>query len=196
MSKKFVKIFFFLIFLIFVAITYFKISDNDRGQKVIIEQLLIEKIEEIEENYDNSSIIENVNYTSKDSKGNEYNVKSLKGEIDYSDPDTIYLTNVEALIKLTNSNNIKIRSDFGKYNTANFDTIFSKNVIIKYLDNTITGDYLDFSIGRNTMIISRNVIYKNSNNILMSDVIEIDIETKDTKIFMYEKKKKVNIKNK
>jgi hypothetical protein len=46
------------------------------------------------------------------------------------------------------------------------------------------------------MIISRNVIYKNSNNILMSDVIEIDIETKDTKIFMYEKKKKVNIKNK
>ena len=193
MSKKFVKIFFFLIFLIIVVIIYFKISDSNRGKKVKIEQPLIEKIEE---NYDNSNIIENVNYKSKDSKGNEYHVKSIKGEIDYSDPDTIYLTNVEALIKLTNSNNIKITSDFGKYNTVNFDTIFSKNVIIKYLDNTITGDYLDFSIGRNTMIISRNVIYKNSNNILMSDVVEIDIETKDTKIFMYEKKKKVNIKNK
>ena len=165
MSKKFVKIFFFLMFLIFVVITYFKISDNNRGQKVKIKQPLIEKIEE---NYDNSNIIENVNYTSKDSKGNEYHVKSIKGEIDYSDPDTIYLTNVEALITLTNSNNIKLTSDFGKYNTVNFDTIFSKNVIIKYLDNTITGDYLDFSIGRNTMIISRNVIYKNSNNIFGS----------------------------
>ena len=193
MSKKFVKNFFFLIFLILVTIIYFQIFYKDKDQKIKIDQSLIEKIEE---NYSNSNIIENVNYTSKDSKGNEYNVKSLKGEIDYSDPDTIYLTNVEALIKLTNSNNIKIRSDFGKYNTANFDTIFSKNVIIKYLDNTITGDYLDFSFKRNTMIISRNVIYTNSENILKSDVMEVDIVTKDTKIFMYEKKKKVNIKNK
>jgi len=193
MSKKFVKIFFFLIFLILVTIICFQIFNKDKDQKIEIDQPIIEKIEE---NYSNSNIIENVNYTSKDSKGNEYNVKSLKGEIDYSDPDTIYLTNVEALIKLTNSNNIKIRSDFGKYNTTNFDTIFSKNVIIKYLDNTITGDYLDFSFKRNTMIISRNVIYTNSDNILKSDVVEIDIATKDTKIFMYEKKKKVNIKNK
>ena len=193
MSKKFVKNFFFLIFLILVTIIYFQIFYKDKDQKIKIDQSIIE---EIEENYSNSNIIENVNYASKDSRGNEYNVKSLKGEIDYSDPDTIYLTNVEALIKLTNSNNIKIRSDFGKYNTANFDTIFSKNVIIKYLDNTITGDYLDFSFKRNTMIISRNVIYTNSENILKSDVVEIDIVTKDTKIFMYEKKKKVNIKNK
>ena len=28
----------------------------------------------------------------------------------------------------------------------NYDTIFSKNVIINYVDNKITGDYLDFSM--------------------------------------------------
>ena len=33
-------------------------------------------------------------------------------------------------------------------------------------------------------------------NILQADVIEIDINTKDTKIFMYEENEKVNIKNK
>jgi len=192
MSKKFVKIFFFLIFFIFIAIIYFKISGNNKAQKIKIDPPLVEKVEE---SYDNSNIIENVSYISKDTKGNEYNIKSLMGEIDYSDPETIYLTNVEALIKLSNNNNIEITSDFGKYNTVNFDTIFSKNVIIKYLDNTITGDYLDFSIERNTMIISRNVIYTNSDSILKSDVVEIDIKTKDTKIFMYEKTKKVNIKN-
>ena len=193
MSKKFVKIFFFLIFLMLLVIFYFKIFNKNKDQKIKINQTIIE---EIEEDYGSSNIIENVNYSSKDTKGNEYKVKSLKGEIDYSDPDTIYLTNVEALIKLTNGNNIKIRSDFGKYNTINFNTIFSKNVIMKYLDNTITSDYLDFSLKRNTMIISRNVIYTNSDNILKSDVVEIDIATKDTKIFMYEKKKRVNIKNK
>jgi hypothetical protein len=45
------------------------------------------------------------------------------------------------------------------------------------------------------MIISRNVIYSNLENILKADVIEVDIETKDTKIYMYENETKVNIKN-
>ena len=45
------------------------------------------------------------------------------------------------------------------------------------------------------MIISRNVIYTNLENILKADVVEINIKTKDTKIFMYDKDKKVNIKN-
>jgi hypothetical protein len=46
------------------------------------------------------------------------------------------------------------------------------------------------------MIISKNVIYNNGKNTLKTDVIEINIQTKDTKIFMYEDKKKVNIKTK
>ena len=46
------------------------------------------------------------------------------------------------------------------------------------------------------MIISKNVIYNNLENILKADVIEMNIKTKDTKIFMYEKNKKVNIKSK
>ena len=66
---------------------------------------------------------------------------------------------------------------------------------MNYLDNKITGEYLDFSIKRGTMIISKNVIYKNLDNVLKADVMEMNIETKDTKIFMYEYEKKVNIKN-
>ena len=46
------------------------------------------------------------------------------------------------------------------------------------------------------MIISKNVIYTNLDNILKADIIDINIETKDTKISMYDKKKKVNIKSK
>ena len=87
-------------------------------------------------------------------------------------------------------------SDFGKYNTDNFDTIFSKNVIVDYLENRITGEYMDFSINRGTMIISNNVIYTNVDNILNADVVEMNIKTKDTKISMYDENKKVNIKSK
>jgi len=144
----------------------------------------------------NSNIIENVNYTTIDNDGNEYKINALKGEIDYSNSNILFLTNVNASIKLKNSEIITISSDYGKYNSENFDTIFSKNVIINYLKNKITGEYLDFSLERNSMIISKNVVYTNLKNILKADAIEMNINTKDTKIFMYENQKKVNIKSK
>ena len=143
-----------------------------------------------------SNIIKDVYYSSKDVKGNEYIITASQGEIDYKNSNIIYLTNVNGFIKLANSNNIKIVSNYGKYNSENFDTIFSKNVIIDYLDNKILGEYLDFSIKRSSMIMSREIIYTNSNNILNADVIEIDIDTKDTKIYMFQAKEKVNIRNK
>ena len=144
----------------------------------------------------NSNIIENVNYVSKDADNNEYIINALSGEIDYSNSNILYLTNVYAIIKLKNSEKITISSDYGKYNSDNYDTIFSKNVIIKYLENKIVSEYLDFSMNRNTMIISKNVIFTNFDNILEADVIEMNLKTKDTKIFMYEKNDQVNIKNK
>ncbi len=45
------------------------------------------------------------------------------------------------------------------------------------------------------MIISKNVTLKNDNTSLKADVIELNIKTKDVKIFMYEENKKVNIKS-
>ena len=144
----------------------------------------------------NSNLLQNVQYKSTDARGNIYVINAEKGEIDIKNSDIIFLENVKSTIILKNSNIIKITSDYGKYNSNNFDTIFSKNVIINYLDNKITGEYLDFSIQRNTMIVSRNVIYTNLENILEADVIEMNIKTKDTKIFMYNDNEKVNIKSK
>ena len=144
----------------------------------------------------NSNIIEDVYYSSRDAKGNEYIIKALQGEIDYKQTEIIYLTNVTALIKLTNSNDMEITSKYGKYNSNNLDTIFSKNVVINYLENKITSEYLDSSMQRNSMIISKNVVYMNLENILKADVIEMNIDTKDTKIFMHKNNEKVNIKSK
>jgi len=187
MKKKNI-IFFLIIFLLISSLIIFLKYSKEESVTKIEEEVL-------EEPY-KSNIMEDVSYSSKDAKGNEYIVNASKGEIDYDRPNIIYLTDVIAFIKLTNSNDVTITSDFGKYNTNNFDTIFSKNVEINYLDNKITGEYLDFSIGRNSMIISRNVMYTNLENILKADVIEINVATKDTKIFMYKDNKKVNIKSK
>ena len=143
-----------------------------------------------------SNLIKEVNYISKDSRGNEYIINAETGEIDIKNPDIIYLTSVKALINLKNSEKINIKSDYGKYNTKNFDTIFSQNVRIDYLDKIITGEYLDFSLEKNLMLLSRNIVYTGPENILKADAMEMNIKTKDSKIFMYEKNKKVKIKSK
>ena len=157
-------------------------------------ELIEKKNEEInEQKLESSNIIEDVSYSAKDTKGNEYFLKASEGVIDQNDNNYIYLTSVNGVINLKNYRMIEISSEFGKYDINNYDTIFSKNVIITYLDNEISSDYLDFSWDKNQMIISRDVILKNNKNSLHADVIEIDIKTKDIKIFMYEENKKVNI---
>ena len=187
-------IFFFFALLIFF---YFK-SDSDKKlieKKKKIEITEKKNIEITEERIESSNIIEDVSYSAKDTKGNEYFLKASEGTIDQNDSNHIFLKSVNALINLKNYNLVEISSDFGKYNINNYDTIFSKNVIITYLDNKITGDYLDFSWEKNLMIISRDVILKNNKSSLQADVIEVNIETRDIKIFMYEENKKVNIKS-
>jgi len=187
MKKKnvIVLIIFFILIIVFL---YFKFLKKEKVTE-------IETLNSEESNY-SSNIIEDVYYSSKDSNGNEYIIRASQGEIDFSQNEVLYLTDVKALIKLTSSNDIEITSSYGKYNSNNFDTIFSKNVIINYLDNRITGEYLDFSIQRNSMVVSRDVIYTNLENILKADVMEINIDTKDTKIFMHKNNEKVNIKTK
>ena len=61
-------------------------------------------------------------------KGNEYILYASEGQIDLDNNRIIFLTGVKASIKTIDEEMIKIRSDFGKYNIDNYDTIFSKNV--------------------------------------------------------------------
>ena len=175
---------------------YFKSNDKKKivEKKEKIELIEKENIEITEERIESSNLIEDVSYSAKDTKGNEYFLKANEGTIDQNDSNYIFLTSVKAIINLKNYKLIEISSDFGKYNINNYDTIFSKNVIITYLDNKITSDYLDFSFDKNLMIISKDVILENTKNLLQADVIEVNIETRDIKIFMYEDNKKVNIK--
>ena len=187
--ERVVKI--FLIFLLILFISLWIYSKYFKKVEVV------ETLEQVtKDTIYSSNIMENVNYSSKDLDGKEYIISAIQGEIDYANPNIIFLTQVKALIKLKNSETITITSEYGKYNTENYDTIFSKNVKINYQDHEIMGEYLDFSLERDLMTISKKVTYSNLNNILKADVIEVDIESKNTRIFMYEKDKKVKIKNK
>ena len=197
MKKKIILgVLLIILFFSFLFFYYFKLNPEKEliEKKKDLETHEKESIELVDNKLESSNIIEDVSYSAKDAKGNEYFLKASEGTIDQNESNFIFLKSVKANINLKNYELIEISSDFGKYDINNYDTIFSKNVIITYLNNKITGDYLDFSWNKNLMIISKNVILENDKNSIKADVIEVNIKLKDIKIFMYEENKKVNIK--
>ena len=183
-----IKILFGLSAIIIVFFFSFKLFNKEKIAPV-------EKEATVEEIDTTTNIIKDVSYSSNDTKGNEYVLNANEGQIDLNNDKVIFLNDVKATIIMATGEIINIQSKFGKYNINNYDTIFSENVLIEYEDNKIKGNYVDFSLNRNLLIISKNVVYLNQKNFLRADVVEINISTKDAKIFMYEEEKKVQIKS-
>ena len=145
----------------------------------------ITAIEKIDKNQNNdSTYINDINYTSMDVRGNKYRITAKLAEIKIENSDVMFLTDVIAFIFIKDKDTVKIISNFGKYNTINYDTIFSENVIVVYPCHKITGEYLDFSFLTNLGIFTKNVIYTGEKTNLFADKIEMNLTTKDTKIFM------------
>ena len=150
--------------------------------------------EKIDENQNSTSTyIDDINYVSTDAKGNKYQITAKQAEIKVENSDVMFLRDVVAFIYIKDSDKIKITSNFGKYNSKNYDTIFSENVIVIYPGHKITGEYLDFSFLSNLGTFTENVVYTGEKTNLFADKIEMNLTTKDTKIFMNDTGKKVLI---
>ena len=187
MKKKIILFFFFCLILFIFYLGKFYNKKN-KTETVLPE---VENIENIE----SSNLLSELNFSSEDDNGNIYTLIAQEGEIDFENNNIIFLKKIKATIKLKNSEEILISSDFGKYNTENSDTIFSKDVLILYLDNKVKSDYLEFSIEKNLMTISKDVSLSTLEYTINADVIEMNINTRKVEIFMLEGLKKVKIKS-
>ena len=185
-KKTYIQLFLALVFFIisfFLFLKYFKKTSFEINTKVNINQT----------NYTGESLIEDLKYLSTDKEGNEYKIEAKKGNIDKNNPDIIYLENVNAIILLQNSENISIKSNYAKYNTKNFDTLFNNSVSVDYGEHVMKSEFLDLSFENNLVSIYDNVRYLSGISSLKADKAEIDILNKKTKIFMEDPKKKVQI---
>jgi LPS export ABC transporter protein LptC len=152
-------------------------------------------IEKIDANKDiTSTFIDDINYVSTDAKGNKYQITAKQAEIENENSDVMFLKDVVAFIFIKDSDKIKITSSFSEYNSKNYDTIFSGNVIVFHSGHKITGEYLDFSFLSNLGTFTTNVTYTGEKTNLFADKIEMNLTTKDTKIFMIDTGKKILIK--
>ncbi|MDA7801234.1 LPS export ABC transporter periplasmic protein LptC [Candidatus Pelagibacter sp.] len=180
-----------MVFVIMIILFWFYTKYFTNNFADVKEVQVIEKINE-EQNSD-STYINDINYTSIDVRGNKYQITAKLAEIKIENSDVMFLTDVIAFVFIKDKDAIKITSNFGKYNTINYDTIFSENVIVVYPGHKITGEYLDFSFLTNLGIFTTNVIYNGEKTNLFADKIEMNLTTKDTKIFMNDIGEKVLI---
>ena len=172
-----------VMFLVMILISlWFYLKYFTENFKDVKKTLAIEKVDENQNS--NSTYINDINYVSKDFRGNEYQITAKLGEIKVENSDLMFLTDVIAFVFIKDKDTVKITSNFGKYNTKDYDTIFSENVIVIYPGHKITGEYLDFSFLTDLGIFTTNVIYTGEKTNLFADKIEMNLTTKDTKIFM------------
>ena len=193
-----------LIFLIFITYSifnnYYKKNNTSFKSSKKIELQDADKIP----SSDNKNILENIKYTSNPNNGDIFEIFAEYGEPSIEISDLMFLTNVKANIIFKNKSNIELTSDYANFNTKTFETTFMDNVLILREDETILGEslYLVFdqtdeelkkksTVDQNLIRISNNVIVKKPGYILKADILEIDLLTKNVKVFMKNKDDKV-----
>ena len=185
-----------LILLILVIFLFFFIKNTFFTTDQNIINLDVEKESEIgqlELNKDESNIIVNLSYRSIDANGNEYLLNADSGETKEEDANIVILKNVEAVIKLRNKSNIYIYSDFAKYNSKNFNTLFYENVRGDYENNNIICDNLDLLIKDNLAILYNNVNIMSNNSSANADEIILNLLNGNIDIKMFDQKDKIKV---
>ena len=145
----------------------------------------------IDNNIDNK-ILE-LKYNAVDVDGNSYIIESNAGKVSDKEKNVLILEKVTGIIKIQNSEDIIILSDFANYNKTTLDTYFYDNVRLKYDGHSIDSDELFMNYIDKNINIRNNVRYKGLNNKLYADIVEIDLVTKFSKIYMLDNQKKVKV---
>ena len=187
MQKKIIIQVFLFLLIIIISVIFFKFY----FKPINLTKEHDSKINNSDSNQNN--LMSNIKYFAADKIGNEYIVQSKLAEFNPNQPNLILMEEVKGVIQFTNSSPILISSDKAIYNKLNHDTKFFENVLATYDDHKISSQNLELFFDKNLASISKKIIYKNLNTELRADRIEIDLVTKNSKILMDKKTKKVKV---
>ena len=198
MAKKSIIQYSLVILLTILSIFFYK-------KYLSTEKNLTEEPEKIKKNIENSvttenkettNTIENLKYVSEDLLGNIYIINAKSAEMQEDKVNQVQLVEVIAKIVQQNDETIYINSNFADYDRNNNNTIFKKNVSVRYGDQTINANIINLNFSKNLIEIQDNVYYKNKNANIKADKIEINFESKKLKISMDKQDDKVEISGK
>ena len=180
----------FQVFLIFLALSissifYFKYFHKKNTSKIInVGEKKIDK-----DDITMGNTVKDILYESIDSEGNNYVINSDFGTFSDRNQEEILMTNVTAKIIFKNGNQVDLKSNRAKYNTVNSNTNFFDNVYLKFLNHSINSDNIDVLFTDSKLEAYNNLVYRNSDVNLIADKMELDLLTKNSKIFMLDNSK-------
>ena len=192
MYKKILIQFLLLITIFIIVFSTFFLYFNKK-EKLKTSSLPIIKEKKLLIDDETGTLIKDINYSFSDLSGNYYELMSKVGKIDINNSDKIFMTNVVATIYLVDSSPIKITSNYANYNKINHETSFFENVNVTHLIHKATSENLDISFNDNLASMYNNIVYNKPGTNLKADRLEIDLITKNSKIFMDNKTEKIKI---
>ena len=200
-----------LILLIFISFVFYnkyfketnlvKINKNKQTQlqinknEVLNKDLKENRVLNKEDNRNKENLIKNLKYSVELAESGKYEISSNLSQLVILENgiEVIYMKDVSAIFTDKNNKKVFINSNNAEFNSENYDTLFSGNIIIKYEDNLITSEKLHFNFIENNILVYENVIYKGLNGKMQTDNIKINLLSKNIEIFMNEKSNNVKI---
>ena len=187
MNKKIIfQILLLFIIFLFTFLLFNQYSSNYTAKTIDTSQDIIYSNPES----NSTNIINNIEYKSFDAIGNQYNIKAKSGTISDESPNLILMQDVESEIYFKDGK-IFITALFATYNTINYDTIFKDKINIKYGEHQLNSNNANLFFKDHRIELYDNINYTNLNSSLLADEIEIDLLTRDLKVYMRNENKKV-----
>ena len=191
-----------LALLIYLTFNIFYVTDNIKSSSN--KNVPVNNEINSDQSEDGKDIIENIKYISNNTKGDVYEILADYGEVSIEDPDLMFLTNVRGNVLFKDKEKIQLISKFAYFNSRTFETTFINEVKVSRKDEIITADKLylvledkqnlskkDSNKEENILRMSNNVHFKKPGYSLKADIFEINLITKNSKIYMNNKIKKV-----
>ena len=180
-----------LLFLIIVGAyfyhKYFKSNEENNVKKTT--ELNVKELDDKKNN-----LIKNLKYEIQFDDKTMYNITANSSELKYENGiEIVFMEIVTAIITDENNTTITVTSDNAIYNNTNYNTQFSDNVKIVYLDHIILSEKMDVNFDENIANIYDNVFYEGIQGTMKSDNIKINLISKNIEIFMKESNDKVKI---
>ena len=141
-----------------------------------------------------NNLIQNLKYEVRLDQDNQYIITSDLSEITYeNDIEIVKMQKVTAIFMDGKNIPLIITSDKAVYNNSNYNTNFSDNIQIEYLNNVILSDKMDLDFNNNIINIFGNVQYDGIQGSVKTDNIKINLITKKIDIYMDKDKNNVEI---
>jgi len=140
-----------------------------------------------------TNTLKDVEYLSIDKKGNKFKLLASSAKSNKNDNSFLDLNNVRGVITSEIRDPIYIVSDFGQYDTTNFNSKFYQNVVVNYMEKQIICENFDIDMETNMAIAYNNVIVTDPKSTMKAGIITFDLETKDININPISEKTKVKV---